>query len=411
MFFRPKGSGLVIHDERGILSDWDIRTGQCLAELSGNSLPIESTTLTKDGKHLVTTSRRSESEVGEICVWDLETNRLLLRATQQGRYFGPWLSTDGMVLVATDDLATRAWALPSGGQLMEAPRSGIGRSLVLSDDGQLLVAFDRSEGRIQTWSVPDGRLQWELPTSVSLDDVELSPDAGCLAIRTTYGRVSLWNLTRSNEDAVFGEKGLTSCQFLGPNTLGCLCTGNRDLRPYVRLVEARSGQLISNRLFCWSNSIDLSFISHSGAVAVRVRPRLMSDKEGAVYLLAVPQAGEGRCRVGMEVWPSNGAFSSDGALMCACRRGAQGGTQVVIFATANQISAIRSANRDLHEIHEDLRRRQSEAEAQKMAMERTSRVMNDRITKGECRLCGRPLGFVDRIRRRQQHADCSSFHF
>jgi WD40 repeat protein/serine/threonine protein kinase len=98
-------------------------------------------------------------EGGTVCVWDLDTGRLLNRiAAHRDRVEACALSADGGVLAAYGDGSdVVVWNVATGGREQRLPGQGAKiRAIAVSPDGRLLTSA--SEDGILLWDIPTGQV-------------------------------------------------------------------------------------------------------------------------------------------------------------------------------------------------------------------------------------------------------------
>ncbi len=127
--------------------------------------------------------RQAISAAHEICVWDLETGKLVRKfGRQPGDIWGLALSPDGTSLATTDARVVRLWDLKTGQQRRElAGHQGAVMAVAFSPDGTR-IASAGDDPRICLWDVASGELQGEIAREDGMiRGLAFSPDGKLLA--------------------------------------------------------------------------------------------------------------------------------------------------------------------------------------------------------------------------------------
>ena len=141
-------------------------------------------------------------------------------------------------------------------------------SPLLSPDGRY-VASAGPRTQVHVWSFPAGQLVGRLSVGRGITCLAFTPDGSCLAVGTTAGRVSLWDLAKCElaEEALALAAPLESVA-LSPDGLHLAATG-RDGSIWMRRLAKQdpaqrprllhSDVLISSgyRLFDWLRRVAL----------------------------------------------------------------------------------------------------------------------------------------------------------
>lgn len=213
----PDGDTFATGDLDEKVKLYDVKTQKLKATLSGHKYRVWSVVFSPVSKRLVTAagSWENPSEVGEIKVWDLTTNKLLrdlpdVSASVQSIAWSP----DGKTIAAgSRDGVGRLYDAETG--KVRAVLSGHTvdvRSLSFSPKGRWL-ASSSSDGTVRIWDVTTGGQKLALSaTATGANSVAWSPDGHWLAASskpagsTAPGEVRRWRV----EFDEYGNPGFTA---------------------------------------------------------------------------------------------------------------------------------------------------------------------------------------------------------
>jgi WD40 repeat protein len=237
------GKTIVIGDENGNTSLWDLNTGKLLRNFPRDSHDVKSMAFSPDGK-LVAISIRSGTDSVNVNLYDPSTGELLKTFTSDNS-LQPFIGTlsfssdSNMLLVGYEDDIARLWDVSSGQVLRlikgndPSNRSG---GITFSPDGNLVIL----DGGKIWWNISTGG-QVKFPDAMRGNKVVFSADGSLVAIVNFDNSVSVWKV--ATQQLVKSFSGHTdqvkSLAFSPDNRL--LLTGSADK-------TARSWDIASGRL-------------------------------------------------------------------------------------------------------------------------------------------------------------------
>jgi WD40 repeat protein len=202
--FSPDGSSLVTSGYDGVVSLWDVATGDREASWkTGGS--VWSVAFSLDGRTVAT-----GGDGGHLGLWDVTTGKrvvwndpsvvVTVAFTPDGKYL---ITSDHAGLVAVWDPATRSrvasWSVGSSALTAVSPD---GSTLAVGDaDGQI-VLIDRATG-----------LKTILSDGSTVNQVAFSPDGRLLASGDTAGLVSVWDLATGTRTTLNDGAEVSSVAF------------------------------------------------------------------------------------------------------------------------------------------------------------------------------------------------------
>jgi WD40 repeat protein len=185
------------------ISIWDASVSKKLLEIKGlEYIPQESTTLSPDGKVLVTSMPRRKKETSEVeefvQIWDLTTGKELKRLRGESYVHTGALSPDGTLLVmGQGDTEVSVVELASGKRMavLVGPILGQDSKLQFSADSKQLLIIPQS-GRLQLREMPSGKRlgQFAIPDGVKVWSATFLTDGNVRAAGIEQGSLMVWDV-------------------------------------------------------------------------------------------------------------------------------------------------------------------------------------------------------------------------
>ena len=189
----PDSKILAGGGEDGIISLWDLKTGQLKNPLKGHSSAIYALAWSQDGQILA-----SGSADETIKLWSLNSDKQ--PRTLSGNSAGIStlaISPDGQTLVSGDRIGTlKIWNLSKRELIDSFPGHNITvTSLAISPDSQTLASSSQ-DNTIKLWKLKTGELlhTFTSPYSHHFFSVAISPDGTKIAGGSWEGSIHLWDL-------------------------------------------------------------------------------------------------------------------------------------------------------------------------------------------------------------------------
>jgi WD40 repeat protein/serine/threonine protein kinase len=209
----------------GVITLWDLSTGQELRTLRGHRASVYSVAFSADGTELLSASgplfdgHSSEYAFGELFRWRLATVDAA-QVIQCGDIRATALASDGRrVASGGEDGRVKVWNSETGEHLVTfSGHSGPVQTVAFDPQGAR-VASGGQDGTVQVWDAGTGRIEFTLtPPSgkVPVKSVAFSPDGQLLAALDEKG-LALWKatsgkflrrVTAKGESLAFGPDGL-----------------------------------------------------------------------------------------------------------------------------------------------------------------------------------------------------------
>jgi WD40 repeat protein len=191
------GKRLVTASRDGIARIWDVVSGRLLVKMKGHSDWVYSATFSNDDKNVITTSNDGTSKV-----WDARTGKLT--GTFGGGEGTSTLSTDGSKIVTVNGSTELATVydvqtdeelydlVDHGSSIMESASSAL-----FSPDGKYIVTSSSFEGIVKLWDAQTGKLVHAMKENVKgsgqgADLARFSPDGKWIVSMPQDGSIEIW---------------------------------------------------------------------------------------------------------------------------------------------------------------------------------------------------------------------------
>ena len=203
--FTPDGSRMAVALDNGSIQ---IRNAEDLSladkiELPG---PVNSISLSPDGKKIAAGVAEAGNDDGVVYIWDLDNHELLLKFSAH-RYSVPSVdfSPDGRFLATgAVDRSVKVWDSQTGALIETLSQDGQGTAVKFSPDGSLLASglcsesinLDCQKGSVILWD----SASWGISKILTgpgdwVDGVAFTPNMSLLAGASRNGFVYLWRLS------------------------------------------------------------------------------------------------------------------------------------------------------------------------------------------------------------------------
>ena len=205
----------------GVVSIWDIETGQLVHQSNTLSTAAGAVAWSSDGKRYTAGTNGAGGELpeaGEVWVWDTESGNVLHHLNVKSEVAqGEWASagdvaispdgqkiavpvtagsrgTPGGLLIGNTGTSVRLWDLATGKstQPVKGLKAKVGQ-LIFSPDGKS-VAMAGSDKSVRVWDLEAGAELVSLKCTDRITAVAFSPDGKFLAGASSDGSVRIWPL-------------------------------------------------------------------------------------------------------------------------------------------------------------------------------------------------------------------------
>jgi WD40 repeat protein len=190
----------------GIITLWDISSGNELRTLKGHSEMVVSVAYSPDGKTIASGARDNM-----IKIWDVDTGQELgILTGHTGWIFSVAFSPDGKTLASSSlDHTIRLWDVKSGQELRQltGQTPGWAHAVVFSPDGKTLFSGGCLQpqdactaGGVLMWDVTSGQVIHTLPGHTNaVISIALSPNGSVLASAAADKTVKIWDTSNGQE--------------------------------------------------------------------------------------------------------------------------------------------------------------------------------------------------------------------
>lgn len=310
--FSPDGKTLAGIYPEGNLCLWDVKSGDKLRELHGESLACTGLIFAPDGQMLIAVTQDSPSAQPAYALWDLRRGKQIRAWTgPKGLSAHLLLSPDGHTLACGEPGATRLSDLLTGKELRRLPGpKGLGATLAFSADGRLLASSDRGDHALELWDLATGKevRRWGRETPDYPWSLAFSPDGKVLAAGGTGGTIRLWEVVTGKEIRPTGDgPHWISAAALSPHG-ETLPTG--DPEGSLQLWDARTGRRLAQLPGTGEPITHLAFGPKGRQLSAAGR--------GGARVLEVPSGRVVR-RLSLDSETAPAALSDDGRILAAYR--------------------------------------------------------------------------------------------
>jgi WD40 repeat protein len=187
----PNGNLLALGAQKGPTSIWDVRTGDLVRELRGESF-VGGVAFSPDGSTLAAAEFEEKGRRDAIVLWDVATGKVLHRLQDKaGPVWSVAFASDGKTVIAGSSGTIRLWDVITGEELGPVPGNpGYVGSVIAAPAGQTLAYTANSS--IRLWDLAAGREVARLPGDHW--SIALSRDGKILACGTDVNKVNLWDV-------------------------------------------------------------------------------------------------------------------------------------------------------------------------------------------------------------------------
>jgi len=369
-------SRFAVSASRGssMLKLWDVLSGKCLHAFQGHTGEVYAVAISPDGNSVLSGSRDST-----LRLWELKTGKLLDTLTEHtNSVLGVAFSRDGLFALSGSADRTQKWWDLSTGQCLQkfTQEFDYHTATAISPDGD--IALGAWASTLNLWELATGQHLRSISHDENIiEDAAFSPDGRTL-VSVGGKTIKIWDL----------------------ETAQCISTIEAHKE------RAKKLSILSGGRFALSAGVD-NWSPYENHVK-------LWDLISSRHLLTLAKE-ETEVVIGRSVKGTveDIAFSPDGRFAAYGIDAHLGGDPVMkVFELDWEYEAYtpeelqerqqKEAQRKQYEA-EKLKRKQREAEEAAQRM-----IQHQRISEGKCLFCGQPLGFINRLLRRQSHPNCAA---
>jgi WD40 repeat protein len=197
--FAPDGATLVVGQQDGSITLWDVASGRNRSTLSGHTNFVASLSVAPDGATLA-----SAGGDRSVRIWDLPTGReRLALATATSTFVATTFSPDGRLLALADQVSPFVWLWDlTTGEKRAVLRgaSGAVLTVAISPDGRTLAAAD-FQGVVTFWDLETLTKRPKRFRHAGVRTLAFAPDGRAVATGGFDGTIRIWDFpTSSAED-------------------------------------------------------------------------------------------------------------------------------------------------------------------------------------------------------------------
>jgi WD40 repeat protein len=210
--FSPDGYSIATASQDGTARVWDTATAEPHAVLR-HPLPVNAVAFSPDGRILA-----SASKDGTARLWGVAGSNERAVRYYPGIYASA-PSRDGRTLaVALRDKTVRFLELPTGHERPVRIANVVLGNIVLSPDGRILAASDRSQpSTVRFWDSATGEQRAVLTHADHVGTIAFSPDGRVLATGCFNSEVRLWDVETGRQLASLPHPGLIFAVAFSPD--------------------------------------------------------------------------------------------------------------------------------------------------------------------------------------------------
>ena len=188
----PDGRYLLSGHADGVITEWDLTTGESKSFVSPGASWVYSAIYSPDGTHIASVDKNN------IILWDAVSKEQTIvleghTETAEGLAF----SSDGSILASTSwDNTIRLWSIVSGKEIQRIDMSAGINSIAFMPDGKTLASTDGNSTGLQLWDVATGDALESLShTDTYYEEIAISSDGTRLAATDAIeDQIYIWDL-------------------------------------------------------------------------------------------------------------------------------------------------------------------------------------------------------------------------
>ena len=208
--FSPDGSTLAWALSDRTIRLWDVATGENTGTLAGHRARVYSVAFSSDGKTLASGS--SQWDQHTVRLWDVATEREILKISHSGRVASVTFSPDGTILASaagndeTKNYTVKLWDVATGENTGTFAHTSSPRTVAFSPDGATLASggYDLT---FKLWDVVTEENINTFRLNVPVESIAFSPDGTTLAVGDRY-KVTLWDFIAGKHIATLNGHSL-----------------------------------------------------------------------------------------------------------------------------------------------------------------------------------------------------------